>query len=127
MKNKVSLVMMEQLLMVLVFALAAALCLGIFAKTDQMSKQTDLRDGAVLLAQNGAETMKACAGDMEQAAEILGGTADGKTAEVQSEGYRMVMTCLESDVPGLGQGNIEVYWDENLLYTLWTGWQEEGL
>jgi hypothetical protein len=118
--------MMEQLLMVLVFALAAALCLGIFAKTDQMSQQTELRDGAVLLAQNGAETMKACAGDMEQVAQILGGTADGKTAEVQADGYRMVMTCLESDVPGLGQGNIEVYWDENLLYTIWTGWQEEG-
>ena len=52
MKNKTSLAMMELLVMVLVFALAAALCLGIFAKTDKMSQQTELRDGAVLMAQN---------------------------------------------------------------------------
>lgn len=126
MKNKTSLAMMELLVMVLVFALAAALCLGIFAKTDKMSQQTELRDGAVLMAQNGAETMKACAGDMDRVAQVLGGRADGKTAEIYADGYRMVLTCLDSDIPGLGQGSIEVYWEENLLYTVWTGWQEDN-
>ena len=49
MKNKTSLLLMEQLVMVLVFALAAALCLTVFVKADQISRETVRRDEAVLL------------------------------------------------------------------------------
>ena len=40
MKNRTSLVLMEQLVMVLVFALAAAVCLTVFAEADRISRET---------------------------------------------------------------------------------------
>ena len=58
MKNKASLLLMEQLIMILVFALAAALCLQVFAKSAQIAQETACRDKAVQVAQNGAELWK---------------------------------------------------------------------
>ena len=60
MKSKATLFLMEQLVMILVFALAAALCLGVFARADAMSRQLARRDEAVILARNAAELLKAC-------------------------------------------------------------------
>ncbi len=125
MKNKTPLVLMEQLIMVLVFALAAALCVGIFARADQTAEDTRFRDDAVVLAQNGAEVIKACGGDLETAARILEGTCTDQEVTVQSEGYTMVITLVDSDTPGLGQAEICVSMDGILIFTLRTGWQEE--
>ena len=58
MKSKAPLVMMEQIVMVLVFALAAALCLQTFVLSGKMSKMTEVKNRAVVEAQNAAETMK---------------------------------------------------------------------
>ena len=44
MRSKAPLVMMEQMVMLLVFALAAALCLQAFVKSDQLSQQGEVRD-----------------------------------------------------------------------------------
>ena len=62
MRSKSPLALMEQVVMVLVFALAAALCLQVFVLSDQMSEKNRDTDRAVLLAQNTAETIKACGG-----------------------------------------------------------------
>lgn len=58
MKSKAPLVMMEQIVMVLVFALAAALCLQTFVLSGKMSKMTEVKNRAVVEAQNAAETIK---------------------------------------------------------------------
>lgn len=58
MKSKAPLVMMEQIVMVLIFALAAALCLQTVALSGKLSKRTEARNRAVVEAQNAAETMK---------------------------------------------------------------------
>ena len=58
MKSKSSLLLMEQLIMVLVFALAAALCLQVFAKSAEIARQTACQDAAVQIARNAAETYK---------------------------------------------------------------------
>lgn len=58
MKSKAPLVMMEQIVMVLIFALAAALCLQTFALSGKLSKQTEAKNRAMVEAQNVAETMK---------------------------------------------------------------------
>lgn len=126
MKNRTSLVLMEQLVMVLVFALAAALCLGVFVKADQISRETRCRDEAVLLAQNGAEVLKSCAGSLENAAEILGGTVTENGLQVRSDGFTLVITPEDSGIPGLGQARIAVYLEEEPIFTLRTGWQEVG-
>ncbi|MCI9425675.1 MAG: hypothetical protein HFF30_08945, partial [Flavonifractor sp.] len=51
MRSKAPLVMMEQMVMLLVFALAAALCLQAFVRSDAQSKHSEARDRAVLQAQ----------------------------------------------------------------------------
>lgn len=124
MKNRTSLVLMEQLVMVLVFSLAAALCLTVFVKADQISRETMYRDEAVLLAQNGAEVLKSCSGDAEKAAAILNGAVTEKGLTLRSEGLTGEIEILDSGVPGLGKAKICIYLEDDLIFTLQTGWQE---
>ena len=64
MKSKATLFLMEQLIMILVFALAAAVCIGVFAKTNAISEDIARRDEAMIIAQNAAEILKST-GDPE--------------------------------------------------------------
>lgn len=112
MKNKTSLLLMEQLVMILVFALAAALCLQAFAQAKTISRETERLDRAVTLAQNAAELLKATGGDAELA-EALG-----------QDGYSLHITEKNPTVPGLAQAEIQVFFGETPLFSLETGWQE---
>lgn len=112
MKNKTSLLLMEQLVMVLVFALAAALCLTAFVKADQISRETVRRDEAVLLAQNAAQVLKATSGDVEQATAVAEGT------DYQLEIERIHAHNL------LGRAEIRVWQENELIFSLPVGWQE---
>ena len=58
MKSKAPLVMMEQIVMVLVFALAAALCLQTFVLSGNISERTEEVNRAAIEAQNVAEELK---------------------------------------------------------------------
>ena len=78
MKQKAPLNLMEQLVMVLVFALAAAVCLQVFVLSERISLRCEERDRAVLAAQSAAEVLKGSGGNYEQAARTLGGTANGQ-------------------------------------------------
>lgn len=112
MKHKASLVLMEQLVMLLVFAVAAALCLQIFVKAETVSEETARRDQAVVLARNGAELLRATGGQTE-AAEAL-----------SQEGYRVTVISQPSQQPGLARAEIQVSFGETMLFSLETGWQE---
>ena len=109
MRNRASLLLMELLVMVLVFALAAALCLGVFAKAGVLSKAVSRQDRAVVLAQNVAEAWKA-----------------GKipVATLPEEGLTFAIRPLEPAAPGLEEAEITVYHEENLLFSLHVGRQE---
>ena len=110
MKSRASLVLMEQLAMVLVFALAAALCLQGFVRADETACRTARRDEAVVIAQNAAELLKA-GGDPETALE---------TGE-----YCLEIRRIPTDIPGFAQAEVRVCRGEETLFTLQTGWQEE--
>lgn len=58
MKTRSPLVLMEQLIMVTVFALTAAICLRMFVLSDQISRRSSAVDRAVLEAQTIAEQIK---------------------------------------------------------------------
>ena len=58
MKSKAPLVMMEQIIMVLVFALASALCLQTFVLAGKISRQTEAKNHAAIEVQNVAEAIK---------------------------------------------------------------------
>lgn len=70
-RSKVPLVLMEQLVMLLVFALAAAVCLRIFVFADRTSRQVQDRDRAAELVQNTAEVLQRTAGDFSRSAALL--------------------------------------------------------
>ena len=112
MKSKASLLLMEQLVMILIFAVAAALCLQIFAGAQNLSRETKVQDEAVILAQNAAELLKATGGDI-QAAQDLG----------QSP-YSVEIVPQESSVSGLKQVQIQIFAEETLVFSLETAWQE---
>ena len=151
MKSRISLVLMEQLVMVLVFALAAALCVRVFVRADQISRETEQRDLAVSLVQNVAEAVKHCNGDLEHVAGLLKGSrsedhigsehvgmpdccvvlfdADGNviTQETLADhGYRLEILLLDSGMEGLGRAQITASGgDQEVLYSLTVAWQEE--
>ena len=126
MKRKSAPVLMDQIIMMLAFVLTAAMCVGLFVKSNRTSQDTQFRDGAVLVAQKGAEAVKSCAGDLEETARILEGTLINGEVFVETEGYLMVITHVDSETAGLGQAEICVSMDGILIYTLRTGWVAPG-
>ena len=136
MRSKAPLAMMEQLVMVLVFALAAALCLQVFVLSDKTSRRNEARDRAVLEAQNTAEELKSLRGDFAQAAELYGGAFDGQTwgrsydADWEREdgseaAYHILATRTDSGDPLLGCAEVTVFTAEgDLLFSLPVAWQE---
>ena len=137
MRSKTPLSLMEQVVMVLVFALASALCLQVFAFSGQMSERNQDVDHAVLLAQNTAELLKACGG-VEEAAATAGGELrqtlwscyyDEELNPVpdQANAYYEVNTLPErSGTEGLGRANIDVFRFDGTeaLFSITAAWQE---
>lgn len=64
-KSKSPLILMEQVIMVAVFALAATVCVKVFVQAELMSKRMCATDRAVVLCQTAAETLKAEKGSYE--------------------------------------------------------------
>ena len=58
MKNKSTLVMIEHIVMLLVFVLAATVCVRVFVLAEKLSRTYEATDRAVQAAQNTAEMMK---------------------------------------------------------------------
>ena len=135
MRSKSPLTLMEQLVMILVFALAAALCLQIFVFADRSSARNEKTDHAVLACQNAAETIKAA--NLEDAAHLLGGTfSNGALSVRYDENWELTETdCtyllqaepVSSSVAGLGKAHVRVApadAPEEVLFELTVGWQE---
>ena len=72
-----TLLLMEELAMTLVFALAAAICLRAFALADGISRRSALRDALLRQAESMAAVCQWEEGDLQAAAERLGGSSDG--------------------------------------------------
>ena len=143
MRSKSPLALMEQVVMVLVFALAAALCLRVFAFADKMSEKNAATDRAVTVCQTAAETLKMYGGDMAHAqsaaAELLGGRVeqgmwyvlyDENWEEVPdwtAAAYSLHAQGVPADVEGLWRA--EVWVDtcgdtEETLFSIPVAWQE---
>lgn len=58
MKNKSTLVLIEHIVMLLVFVLAATVCVRMFVLSEKLSRKYEATDRAVLTAQNTAELLK---------------------------------------------------------------------
>ena len=138
MKNKAPLPLMEQLIMVLVFALASALCLQGFALSDRTSNRQKARSQAVIRVQNAAEMLESTSGDYALAAERLGGFWDGSAWIIYYDAswqetapdsagrsvYILQVTPAETNHPLLGTAQIGVYSSGDELFKITAAWQE---
>lgn len=138
MKNKAPLTMMEQVIMLLVFALAAVLCLQAFTAANQTSKSHAARDRAATAAQSAAEALKATGGDYEEAADLLVGMLkDGnltvyydenwQIADAPEIAYVVSVPSADTSQPFLSQTTVTVS-DADLepLFSLPVCWQTGG-
>ncbi len=89
MRSKAPLVMMEQIVMVLIFALAAALCLQTFVLSEKLSMRTEAGNRATIEAQNVAEDIKA------QGLKVY---IQEQSAEQTKEGYRIFFDAVWNTV-----------------------------
>lgn len=149
MSRKAPIALIEQTVMILIFALAAALCLRVFAWSDLRSVRNDARDQAVLIAQTAAETLKAEGGDMAhaltEACEEMGGScAQGlwyicydenwnQVPDNQPCVYRLAAQGEPAPVDGMWQARVWVDVEEEIsvggtyngpLFELTVAWQE---
>lgn len=87
-RSKAPLALMEQIIMILVFALASVVCLQAFVYSDNLSKSDAKREIAVARAQTVAEYCKANQGDLDKAGALLQGevTAEGLVVEYAGDG-----------------------------------------
>ena len=117
MRNKTSLVLMEQLVMVLVFALAAAICLQIFVLSDRLSKEQEVKAHAAFLAQNAAEWIK------NQGSEGLR-SLEGAEWQPEDASYKVIVQEETTDISGLVRARIAVSDGAKILFEIPVAWQE---
>lgn len=143
MKSKAPLALMEQMVMLLVFALAAALCLQAFVQSDRLSRESEARDHAAVLCQSVAETIRHNGGNLEAAAAQLAVpygayaaeglpfevhyTEDWGLSDTREYAYYLRAEEVDSGLPGLGQARVEVVETAagEPLFDLTISWQKE--
>lgn len=124
MKSRATLVLMEQTIMLLVFALAAAACLGVFLGAESISRDVRRQDDAVLLGQNTAELLKACEGSFPEVAGLLEGSCTDDCVTVLRDGYTIEILPHPSATNDLGMAEISVFYEEDVIFSLVCAWQE---
>ena len=84
----------ELLIAVGVFSLCAAICVGLFVRSEVMSQDSADLNRAVAEARNAAECFKAVGGDLEKTAELAGGSLeDGKLRLYYDQDWQKVGGC----------------------------------
>lgn len=138
MTKKSVLQLMELLIMVLVFALSACICVRCFVHADQLSRQQEQKTQAMLVAQNAAELLKAESGDLEKAAAQMGGSCQENSwsllldaswepaQDADSAEYMLLVTRQAEGQLPMGKALVQVRrMDMTVLAELQIAWQEE--
>ena len=135
MKRNASLALTEQVIMLLILIVAAALCLRAFVWSDKQSLYYTDRDRAMAELQNAAEPLKAHNGDFSAAAKSYGGKAtqtqwvldfdENWNITTAPGSYRICATATVCDVDYLGSATLTVQpTDGDIFTTLTVSWQE---
>ena len=135
MRSQTPLTLIEQTVMLLVFALAAVLCLQVFVWSEKTSAGSEAVDNAAIEAQTAAEIVKSCRGDWKKAAGAgeWQSAGEGWTASYDADWQRtdgkaafaLTVTPQNDDDPYLGQAEVTVTEAEGeTLFSLPVCWQE---
>lgn len=138
-KSKAPLVLMEQLIMVLVFALAAAVCIQAYALTGTLSRKLVRKDHAMMVGQSMAEIVKACRGDKNKILAETDGFLEGErilvcydedwnVVQAQNKAaYRAEFETTETtELCHYGIVSVEDKGDGKELFSLKIAWQGES-
>ena len=126
MRNRAFLPLIEILLTIAVFAIAAAICLQGFGRANDISKKRSELDAAVLFAQDTCEVLKHSRGDLSLAAELTGGTVtdDGIVIHRRADGDEAELTATVTVTEdGIGRATVSISTPERTVYELAAAWQ----
>ncbi len=134
MNNKGILALLEQVLMLLVFAVAAAVCIRAFVWADAKAVRNGKVDRAYVAAQSAAEVVKHTAGEFPRAAQLHGGRGEeaswvlhyDENWKMTGENgcYTVTVEKIPSQEPLLGCAQVTVTEDGEILCCLKICWQE---
>lgn len=136
MKNKSPLFLMEQLSMLLVFALAAALCLQGFSLAARSSRRQEAVSHAATQVQTAAEFLKSTYGNYEQAALHHGGSWNGEqwtihyddtwqpVSHPQTGIYTLTVVPVETSQTLMDGAQLRMMQEEDILFEIQVAWQE---
>ena len=137
MRSRTPLVLMEQMVMLLVFALAAALCLQVFVQSDNISTDEQALCRAAFLCQSAAEVIRSRGGDtdhaLSEAAELLGGRYEEGWLSVEFDedwnavpggACRLTATGVPSETEGLHMALVTAQHGGETVFEIHVAWQE---
>lgn len=111
MGSKTPLLLLELAVLLLVFALAAVICLQAFVTADRESAENALRDKALIALQNAAERVKSRGCAIEERLPV-------------ADGLEVRIAPVESGVFGLGKARIAVFSEDTCLMETSVCWQK---
>lgn len=125
MKNKSLLTVIELTVMILFFALAAAVCVKGFVWADQRSMRNAVRDYAVLQAECAAELLKSSRGDLSGQEDFFPIANGWERSFTHAEAPCMLRVTLTQPQPLLGGADVWVTdASGQVLAELTVYWQE---
>lgn len=95
--RKTGLFLMELIIAILFFSLAAAICIQLFVKSHMISERSIALNHSILLAQNTAEIFYATNGDPEKMASLLGCGESSGTAAITDSDNASTLTLFYTD------------------------------
>lgn len=95
--RKTGLFLMELIIAILFFSLAAVICIQLFVKSHMISERSIALNHSILLAQNTAEIFYATNGDPEKMASLLGCGESSGTAAVADSDNASTLTLFYTD------------------------------
>ena len=123
MRNSTFLPLIEQIMMIGIFAIASAICIGCFSLAKSISNETEYKDNAIILAQNTAETIKNHGGIHEN--KVIGYTDTLTETNMDTAEYFVKITPIENAIQLLGSAEIRIIHHNRTIYALTVCWQEE--
>lgn len=122
-RSRHNLFLLECILAVLVFSVAAAVCARLFAQSYMLEQRTKSLNQGMVLAQSAAEAFRACEGDMQALAPILSAqvSGDSLTASYSPEDkdtgiYTLLLTRTQSG--HVAYGDISVLYEGDSVFSL---------
>lgn len=95
--RKTGLFLMELIIAILFFSLAATICIQLFVKSHMISERSIALNHSILLAQNTTEIFYATNGDPEKMASLLGCGESSGTAAIADSDNASTLTLFYTD------------------------------